>query len=99
MINNEWIDCKIITYADTVDAYGQIRKGTSTETSTQLVIKPYMHNNIDNPLFIDVTNICLFKTNENIEITNQIKIENKYYNILYIQKDRRYIQVFVRMCD
>lgn len=95
MINREMRAVTVISYADTVDEYGQKRQGTSTERTTDMVVKLYSQSNTSDVRYLDVEVIGLTK-DKNITVQNRIKFDSVEYDVLYLIPSGRYTQVLMR---
>lgn len=94
MINNEMRTVSLLSYASTIDAYGQVRKGTSTSTNIEMMVKTYSQSNVDNPKYVDVELVGLTKANVSVE--NRIVIDTIKYDVLFVTKAKRYNEVMLR---
>lgn len=89
MINREWQTVKVITFATGLDEHGQIRQLGSSNVDEEMIVKPYNQSNSNNPIFLEVTLVALTK-NHLINTENQIEIDNRRYNILYVIPSKKY---------
>lgn len=95
MINRELLPVQVISYAEGKDAYGQKRKNGSSSRTIEMVIKPYLKNNIDNVLYVDTTDIGL-TYDRDITDKDQIKFNDTTYQILYVIHSHRLTQVLMK---
>lgn len=95
MINREWQKVKVITFVDSVDAYGQKRQSGSAERDSEMVLKIYSQNNTADPRYVEVTNIGITK-DTTIQPGEQVKVNNVVYNVLYIIPSSRLYQVLLK---
>ena len=84
----------LLTYADTVDEYGQPRKGTSSSTTIEMFVKEYSQQNVDNPKYVDVELLGLTKAE--VGLKNMIEIDSVKYDVLHVTPSKRYNEVFLR---
>lgn len=95
MINREMQAVTILSFSSELDDYGQRRMGTPTETSADMVIKPYTNVNVEDPRFEEVEIIGLTKSE--VSTQNRIRLASgSVYDVLHVQPGERYTQVFMR---
>jgi len=94
MINNEMKSVSLLTFDNSVDDYGQPRKGTSTSSTIEMCVKEYSQQNVDNPKYVDVELLGLTKAEVGLE--NMIQIDTVKYDVLHVTKSKRYNEVFLR---
>ena len=98
MVNNEMKFVDVLTYSETIDEYGQYRQDTPEVKQVQMVVKNYSRTNVDDPRYVDVTDIGL-TYDKSITTKNQIRINNSLYDILFVIESRRLNQVLMKKHD
>lgn len=95
MVNREWQTVSVVTFTTGTDAYGQKRQKGSTLRDIKMVVKIYNQRNVADVRYneVEVIGLCEDKT---LTDSNQIKIGNDYYQILYIIPSGRLYQVLMK---
>lgn len=95
MINREWKQVTVITFADELDEYGQKRQKGSSTRQVEMVTKIASQTDTADPRYVDVTDIGLTK-DKNISVNNQVSYDGNTYNVLYIIPSSRYYQILMK---
>lgn len=92
MINREWKQVVVSAFSDDTDAYGQPHKGTPISRNVNMVIKTKSITNVNDPRFIEVTDIGLTADNQ-IAAGNEVTYGTKKYLVLSVILSSRLNQV------
>lgn len=95
MINNEWQKAIYTEFIEVPDSYGQQHKSIGQERNIEVVVKNYNRTNVNDPRFIEVTDIALTKEKE-LKPGNNIIINNNKYYILFIIYSNRLNQLLLK---
>lgn len=94
MINRELETVSVLTYADTVDEYGQSKTGTPTTRNIQMVVHTVSQSNVQNPLYTDITLVGITE-DKTLTDASIIARNNKQYRVRYITPGPKYNQVLL----
>lgn len=94
MINNEMKKVKVLSYVESVDIFGQLRKTTPTERTIEMYVKIFSQTNVNDPRYNNVEMIGLTKSE--VYDGEQIEIDGKVYDILRITPSKRFCEVLLR---
>lgn len=97
MINREMKQVIVNVFSNTPDSYGQLHKSTPTGRYVDMMIKNKSIVNVNDPRFIDVTDIGLTKDRE-IKAGNEVVDNDKTYLVLYVIPSSRLTQVMLKLC-
>ena len=95
MINRDMNTVEVLTYSSTPDAYGQINQSTPTSRNTQMMIKWYSQNGVDDIRYQEVTDIGITKDSA-ITDNNKIRLGNQLWDVLQVIPSSRYNQILLR---
>lgn len=95
MITREMRPVYVVSFDNTVDKYGQKRKGQQSLRETKMVVKIYSQTNVEDIRYNDVELIGLTYDKE-ITDENQIQIDGVNYQILYVIPSSRLYQVLMK---
>lgn len=95
MINREMRTAAVLVYDDSLDEYGQPKKGIPTERQIELTLRVYQHANVDDIRFNEVTHSAL-TYDKTITDANKIRIDEDIYSIQYVNTEGRLTQVFLK---
>lgn len=96
VINREMKSVEVLSYGNSTDSYGQVRKGEPLDTRTvMMALKLYRQAEVADPRFVEVTDLGL--TNDT-SITDKdcIKDGDTKYNVLYVIPSQRLTTVFLK---
>lgn len=94
MINREMKSVLLISFTSGTDKYGQKRNNGNTEETIEMAVKVYSQTNVSDIRYNDVELIGLTKTA--VKDSQQIKIDDIVYQVLYVIPSGRYNQVLMK---
>lgn len=94
MINREMKPVLLISFTSGTDKYGQKRNNGNTEEKIEMAVKVYSQTNVSDIRYNDVELIGLTKTA--VKDSQQIKIDDIVYQVLYVIPSGRYNQVLMK---
>lgn len=95
MINREFQEVQVVSFATGKDAYGIKRKSGDSSRTVQMVVKIYQQQNTSDARYVDVTDIGLTYDKE-ISDANQIVVGEHTYDVLYVIPSNRLNQILMK---
>ena len=98
MLNREYKTENVLSYTNATDSYGQRHKGATQTTQIEMVAKLYTQSNVQDPRYIDVDMIGITKYS-GITTENEIVIDGKKYQVLYVIPSGKLNQVLMKCLE
>lgn len=98
MINREWQDVQVVSFAAGTDAYGVSHTTVSQTRTVKMVVHIYAQQIVDDIRFNDVTDIGL-TLDKDITDANQIVIGGVKYDVLYVIPSPRLNQILMKKVE
>ena len=92
-IHRELQSATVKAYDLTVDAYGQLQRGTPTTRTCDMTVKTYMQQNVQDPRYVDVELIGL--TKENIVPGEVVSLAQGDYRVKYVINSHRWNEIML----
>lgn len=86
---------EVLTYSNERDSYGQKRQGEPTSRFVEMDVKIFSQINVSDVRYVDVDLIGLTYDNS-LTDANQIKLDDKIYDIKYIIPSSRLNQILMK---
>lgn len=95
MIIREMKQVTVSSYNSTLDAYGQQHKSGKADRYVDMVIKIVSQSNINDPRFLDITNLGLTRDTA-IKAGNEVLDGTTKYLVMYVIPTSRLTQVLLK---
>lgn len=93
-IQRELQSATVKAYGLTVDAYGQLQRGTPTERTIEVAVKIYSQQNVQDPRYIDVEMVGLTRDTD-IAPGEVISLAQGDYRVKYVVPTGRWQELLL----